>query len=311
MTDRVPIALFHQNVEDVKKMFHEHIGEYQETDYIYLLNDQHHLVGVVSLRELFLAPSGVKVGELSRRNIVTVRPEVDQETAAYLAFRNDLKAVPVVDRHHLFLGSIPPRAIHRILARELHEDLLRMVGIHPDAARESVLTIPILRSFIHRTPWLLIGMVGGLLSARIIGVFETTLSEHLVLASFIPLIVYMSDAVGTQMEAFIIRDLAVVEHLPFPRYLLRQFLVVTLLASCISGVIYFLFIVFSDDILVAAILAISLFVAILSSVFTGLLIPYAFSRLNLDPADASGPVATILQDVISVSIYFAVASWLL
>lgn len=313
MTRKFPRARLTETLGEVLASLVENLAAYDSVHYTYVVDDAGVLQGVLSLKDLHRAPEKTPVRDLVRGQMLrTERPTAHQERAAYLALRYNIKAVPVVDQHRVLLGVIPSRVILSILHKEAHEDLLGMVGVrHPEAVRENVLTLPILRSFLHRTPWLLLGLLGGMLSAHIIGIFETTLTSHLVLASFIPLVVYMSDAVGTQMEAFLIRDLAVEHDLPFRRYVLRQFLVVLLLAATISAFLFFLTFVFARDRAVASVLGIALFLAITSSVFTGLLIPYGFSKLKLDPADASGPVATILQDVLSVTIYFAVATALL
>ncbi|MEW6569883.1 MAG: magnesium transporter [Nitrospirota bacterium] len=171
--------------------------------------------------------------------------------------------------------------------------------------------LPLSVSVKHRIPWLIVGLLGGILAAKAIGFFEGTLTKNLVLAAFIPLVVYMSDAVGTQMEAFIIRDLAVNPRLNFLRYLTKQLQIVILIASIISVILFLASILLYRDFDIGKVLGITLFSAIISSVFTGLIIPYLLSRLKFDPADASGPIATIIQDILSVIIYFGIASLIL
>jgi magnesium transporter len=160
-------------------------------------------------------------------------------------------------------------------------------------------------------PWLAAGMLGGILIAKIIGRFEATLSENLILAAFIPLIVYMSDAVGTQMEAFIIRDLATDPGLNFFRYLFRQISIVLIIGLIISAGLFAVSNFFHGDMEISLVLSISMLAAIMSSVITGLCVPFLFSKLSFDPANASGPLATIIQDTLSVFIYFTVATALL
>jgi magnesium transporter len=176
---------------------------------------------------------------------------------------------------------------------------------------DNVLRLPFWQSVRHRFPWLLLGLFGGVMAAGIVGSFEETISQHLVLAAFIPLIVYMADAVGTQMEAFIIRDLAMHPRLPFRRYVLRQLSIIVLIGVLTSTLLYTGSLLVYRQAMVSLVLGVSLFAAIISSVLTGLIIPYAFGRFRMDPANASGPIATIIQDLLSVFIYFLVASTLL
>lgn len=166
----------------------------------------------------------------------------------------------------------------------------------------------LLKSLRNRLPWLIVGLFGGILSAFILSSFEGVLNKNIILAFFIPLVVYMSSAVGSQMQAFIIRDLASEhEDFNFSKYLLRHFRVVLAIAVIISVLLYLIVLLIYHSGIVAQVLAISLFLAILSSIFTGLVVPYLFYKMKLDPADASGPVATILQDILSVLVYLAVA----
>ncbi len=314
MTVKIPVTREGETVLEVRSSLLQGVQDLETIDYVYVVDDAGKFVGVMSIRELYRAASHASIGQVCRRtNLHSVRTTTDQERAAYLAFRNDLKAMPVTDRQHVLVGVIPSRTIHNIIYSELHEDLLHLVGVrHPKAAlHTSTADIPLLESFLHRSPWLFIGLLGGMFSAHIIGSFETTLSQNLVLASFIPLVVYMSDAIGTQMEAFIIRDLAVDHVQSFRHYFVRQLLVVLLLATYFSLLLYFFALGFYSDRAMSTVLGISLFTAIGSSVFTGLLVPYAFSKCRLDPAEASGPIATIIQDILSVSLYFSIASWFL
>lgn len=157
---------------------------------------------------------------------------------------------------------------------------------------------------------MIIGLAGGILASKIVENFEAVLSENLILAAFIPLIVYISDAVGTQMEAFVIRDMAL-HHLKFIKYFFRQLLVVSIIASILALSLFTYFVVSGGEKQIALVLGVSLFAAIMSSLFSGLIIPYLFRWIKLDPANASGPIATIIQDLMSIFIYFLIANRLL
>lgn len=163
----------------------------------------------------------------------------------------------------------------------------------------------------HRIPWLLLGLIGGIATASIVSSFEEVLSHNLILAAYIPLIVYMADAVGTQMESFIIRDLATTKHFQFGKYFYRQLVVLVimglLLSTALGGMSFYL----HQDATISGILSISLLLAIMSSAVTGLVVPFLFNRFDLDPANASGPTATIIQDMVSVSVYLLVAQQIL
>ncbi len=313
MTALVPVADEHLTLGQIHDMLTREAEKFKTINYVYILDADKKLIGVLSVRELFSTNLEVKAGDVCKRSsLVTVHPETHQERAAYLSLQHNIKAIPVVSHKGVFLGEITSDSILTILHKEMHEDSLRRAGIrHPDAFHNSVLTLTLFTSFKHRIPWLLLGLIGGLLMAKVIAFFGTTLEENLVLASFIPLIVYMSSAVGTQMETYIIRDLATDQKLPIQPYLLRNSLVVVAIAICLSALLLLSYGILSQNWFIALVLGVSLFASICSSIITGLMIPYAFSKLSLDPADASGPIATTLQDTISIVIYFGIATMML
>lgn len=313
MTALVPTAQESDTVSQIHDMLSAENKSLTSINYVYILDAERKLVGVLSIHEIFAAERTAKAGDICKKSpLIFVHPQTHQERIAYLALQHRIKAIPVVDRDGIFLGEVTSDAILRILHKEMHEDSLKRAGIrHPDALHSNVLTLSLFSSFKHRIPWLLLGLIGGLLMAKVIGFFEQTLEQNLALAAFLPLIVYMSSAVGTQMETYIIRDLATEQKLKIQPYLLRNILIVFFIGVALSFLLFLLFGIFSGPWYLAFVLSASLFASVLSSLCTGLLIPLAFSKLSLDPADASGPVATIIQDTMSIVIYFGIATWML
>ncbi len=313
MTSAVPLVHEDLTIGQLHDLLAKSSKDYKTINYIYVLDAHGHLIGVLSVRDIFDFAKTNRVGDVCKKSpLLYVHPETHQERVAYLALQHNIKAIPVVSRDMKFLGEITADSVLGILYKEMHEDTLRRAGIgHSGHVGMNVLTLSIFSSLKHRIPWLILGLLGGLMAANIIGFFEETLSKNLVLAAFIPLIVYMSDAVGTQMEAYIIRDLALQRSLPFGRYLVRHLFVVFLIGVLLFGMLLPSYGLLYGDWYMATVLSTSLLAAVMSSVLTGLLIPYAFSRFSLDPADASGPVATIVQDILSIVIYFGIATLML
>jgi magnesium transporter len=312
MTPRVPVASPQDAIADIFQIISRQAGEYESLDYVYLVDENRKLRGLVPLKEVFGRPKQTPAAAVMLEDMVAVDPEMDQERVAYLALEHNLRAVPVVDADGAFLGAVVSDTLLQTLYNETQEDLLLLAGIEEEAAAfPSVMEIPFFQALKHRLPWLLLGLAGGILAAGIVGQFEATLQKHLVLAAFIPLLVYMADAVGTQMQAFIIRDLAVNPAIQFGRYLWQHLKVLSVIALIIGGLLFAFSLAMYRQVRLGFVLSFSLAVAILSSVITGLFVPYVFQKLNLDPADASGPVATIIQDIMSIIIFFLVASWLL
>ncbi|KKW41929.1 MAG: Mg2+ transporter [Candidatus Magasanikbacteria bacterium GW2011_GWA2_56_11] len=313
LTTRVPMVSDSATVAQAEALIKKHARSFDTIHYLYAVNETGRLMGVLSLRDMYrhLPETLIKDAAVTA-GLVAVRPEERQDKVAYLALKHDLKAIPVVDKDRTFLGVVPGDAILKILYRDTRRDLLRLANIHSGAEPfDNVLTASVGRLLRHRVPWLLLGLLGGLVSVRIISGFEETLAANVVLAAFVPLVVYMSDAIKTQMEIFVIRDIAVEHKLPFGRYFTKQGFV-TLCLSAVFGTVLFLFaLALYQDLALSLAVALALSIAILSSIVTGLVVPYLFSRTKFDPANTSGPIATVIQDIISISIYFAVAARLL
>jgi magnesium transporter len=279
---------------------------------LYILDEGNRLVGLVPMADLLAAASDGKVlGAIMIRNPPAVRPEEDQEDVAMLAIHHDIAAIPVTDDSGRFLGIVPSGALLRILREEGVEDLHRMAGlIHArEHAFASLEVNPVLRAW-HRLPWLLVGLVGAALATVVMAGFEEALTVQVSVAFFVPAIVYLADAVGTQSEAAAVRHLALAEVRLWA--LVRGEALTGILIGAVLGVAAFLLVwlTFGESSLAAAV-GLALFVAGAAAGMIGILLPLMFDRLGADPAYASGPVGTIIQDVLSLLIYFAVVQALL
>lgn len=306
----VPLCYQGDRILDVKKMLFDTMDDLETINYIYVVDVNNRLLGVFSIKEIFRRPESTLVKEIMDRDIIKIRPYADQEKVVILALKNNLKAIPVVSKRNEFLGVVPSDIILDILHLENVEDFLKMTGIN--SPLQKILKGSYFYLFKIRIPWLVLGLFGGILGAIIIGFFEGPLKEHFILASFIPLMLYMAGAVGNQTEALLIRNMVLDGRISLVKYLFREMrislLIALVLASSLFGISIFLF---NAPYLIAAILASSLFVAIFTAVLVGVFMPYALRKLGKDPAVSSGPFATILRDILSLVIYFTISMILL
>jgi magnesium transporter len=286
-------------------------NRFESVDWVCVVDNEHVLIGTVPLAVILTAVPDTSVGALMRPNPPSVRSDLDREEAASLAIRENLTVVPVVDERGRFLGAFPSRAIMGVLREEHLEDLHHMAGIwhHTDEARRA-LQAPPLRRARYRLPWLVVGLVGSLLATTLVAQFEQVLETQIAVAFFIPAIVYLADAVGTQSEAVAIRGLSLTDG-GIGRVLLGEIaagvlmgLIIALLAGTFTVVVF-------DEPSLALAVGTSLIAACTIATTLGLCLPWAFARLGWDPAHASGPIGTILQDVLSLAIYFAAATIIL
>lgn len=276
-------------------------------DTVYVLDDSSRLLGTVTLAETCAAAQDARLDAIMRTNPATVGADLDREDAASVAIREEVAAVPVVDNDGRFLGVFPARAIMHVLRQEHLEDLHHMAGIwhHTEEARAALLAPP-LRRVRYRLPWLMVGLAGSLVATGVVAGFEATLQANIAIAFFVPAIVYLADAVGTQSEAVAVRGLSLTPA-GIGRLLAGELSTGILMGigvALVAGL--FALIAYGQPGLAAAV-AIALFCACTVATGIGLILPWAFGRAGWDPALASGPVATVIQDVLSLLIYFAAA----
>ncbi len=311
MTDKVPIAFLTSTIFEVEKYLKIKKDKLESINYIYAIDKAGVLKGAVSIKEVFRQGKHRKLEEFIEGELITVSPHTDGERVANLALKNNIKSVPVVNKIGKFLGVVLSDTILEIAYREIQDDLSRLAGIENLYSNHHDAKVSIFSSLKNRLPWLVIGLLGGFLMSKVIVSFETTLAQNLILASFIPLIVYIGSAAQTQIGYFIVRDLAFNPKLNFLAYTFRQFKITLLIGLGLSILVFLSTFIFYADFAIALVLALAVFLAILSSIITGVLIPFIFHRLKLDPASASGPIATIIQDLISILVYLLVAKSLL
>jgi len=284
---------------------------FDAAEVVFVVDDERRLVGAMALTDVLAAGDAVPVGRMMDRQWPSTTPACDREDAASLAIHTGSPALAVIDGDGRLVGALPGRAIMAILRDEHLEDLHHMAGIlgRSEAAREA-LTAPPPRRALYRLPWLLVGMAGSALATALMAGYESALSTHIAVTFFVPAIVYLADAVGTQTEAVAVRGLSLNgSHIGG---LLKGEIVTGLLIGLALALMGFpLVLATFGDVRLAAAVALSLFGAGALATSVGFLLPLAMARLGTDPAWGSGPIATVLQDVLSLAIYFGIASILI
>ena len=262
------------------------------------------LVGLLSLKRLLFADPKQKIRDLCKdKNIISVKTNDSDEQVAKVMEKYDLVAVPVVDLQGKLVGRITIDDIVDFIKEEADKDFQLASGISEKIESNSTVW-KISRA---RLPWLLIGMLGGILGAQVISGFETGISKIPALAFFIPLITAMGGNVGVQSSAIVVQSLAKGQDLfgTIAKRLAKEAIVGlingTLLAVLIYGIAY----IFGNAQL-GMVVSISLFIVIFFAAIFGTLIPLILDKYNIDPALATGPFVTTLNDVLGLFIYFSV-----
>ena len=309
-----PMRSFTQNNDVARAGLGEAVGDVRSriaretptlVDIVVIADAKGRYAGAVPIGDLLGAPAACTMDELVHRAWPSASVDLDQEHAAEMAAAAGVTTLPVVDVSGRAVGCIPALALLRIMTQEHREDVHRMAGIlRNSSASRRALEDPPLRRFKRRLPWLLVGLGLSTLGTAVMAGFEATLQRQIAVAFFIPALVYLTDAIGTQTEAIAVRGLPFTQQ-SFGR-LLSQEVATGALIGAVLGLIAFggIWVAFGDVRLASAV-SLSLLVAGAIASAIGLSLPWALSRFGIDPALGSGPVATIVQDVLTLVVYFA------
>jgi magnesium transporter len=303
LATKVPVVAPEASVPEVLAAL---VGRRFATTAAVAVCDHGRLVGLVRLEELFAAPPDATAAELVDPDAVVVAETIDREVAVQRAVQRGRDTVAVVDAAGRLLGLVPPAEVLAVLAAEHDEDLARLSGFtHDVAAARHASVESVGRRFRHRLPWLLVGLVGALLSADLVASFEGQLEANVILAFFIPGVVYMADAVGTQTETLVVRGLSV--GVGIGQVAVRELLTGLLVGITVAAafVPVGLWRWGEPDVVVAV--ALSLLAACSIATLIAMALPWLLSRFGRDPAFGSGPLATVVQDLLSVVIYLGIA----
>ncbi len=278
-----------------------------ETIYvIFVVDDDGKLVGVLSLRDLIVAENDAYIEDIMNERVISVNVADDQEDVAQVMRDYDFMAVPVIDYQEHLLGIITIDDILDVMDEEASEDYSRLAGVSDiDSTNDSII-----KTALKRLPWLIILTFLGMITATILGRFEKTLENVALLAAFIPIISGMSGNSGTQSLAVSVRNITtgeINEQSKF-RIALREAGSGVLSGVVCSTILFTIIVAIYHQPLLALIVAGSLTCAMTVGTFVGSMIPLLMNKLNIDPAVASGPFITTINDIISMLIYFGLAT---
>jgi magnesium transporter len=290
--DRCLVELRRQ-AEDVEKVYT-----------IYVVDDINKLVGVLSLKRLLFANPKTKIIDLYQgKNIISVKTNDSSEDVAKVMEKYDLVSVPVVDLQNKLVGRITLDDVVDVIKEEADKDFQLASGISERIDGN----FSIWRNTRARIPWLIIAMLGGTLGAQVISRFEVGITEIPALAFFIPLITAMGGNVGVQSSAIVVQSIAKGndQFAGILSKMYKEFLVALINGLLLSAMIFGIASYFENSTL-GFVVSISLFTVIIFAATFGTLIPLVLNRYNIDPALATGPFVTTLNDIVGLFIYFTV-----
>lgn len=300
------IKEYHTVREAVDKL--KHYASFSENIYyLYVINDNKKLVGVISYRDLLIANLEDKISDLMFSRVVSVPVDADQEEVAQIIERYDFISVPVIDNENTLLGIITVDDAMDVLIEEANEDIHKISATGKDIDFNTKATVASTR----RLPWLILLLFIGLVSGGIISRFEATLEQVVALIFFMPMIAGMTGNTGTQSLAVVVRGIVTtdVDRKTTIRLIFRE-LRVGIIIGITCGLLISIIAYFwqEQNMVLGFVVGLSLLLTLIIGTLAGTVIPLLLYRLGVDPAVASGPLITTLNDIFSLMIYFGIAT---
>ena len=296
--DNVSVAI--EEIRSISK-------EIEDIHNVYVVDRFGKLTGILPLRKLILASPNKKVSNIMDTAPINVTADVDQEEVARMFAKYDLITIPVVDYSRKLVGRITVDDIVDVLEEEATEDIIKLTG----AVDEYAWSSSVIKSATTRLPWLFASWVGGIIASLVIGIFKDTLAEAVVLAAFMPVIAGMGGNVASQSSTIMVRGIVIgsIDVKRIWQVVLREVRV-----GIILGVTYgillgiFAHIFYFDIVSLWLVVGLGIFASMTIAATMGTMMPLVLHKLGIDPAVASGPFVSTTTDIISMFMYFTLAT---
>jgi len=277
--------------------------------YLFVVDDDMRLVGVVSLRELIIAPPGSHIAQIMDPETISVPAESDQEEAARLMARYDLIAMPVVDNQMHLLGVITHDDLVDVLEQEATEDIYRLGGV-PDERKEDVSVTSSLRT---RLPWLVLNLGTAMISVVVLSLFENTIAAVAVLAVFFPIVAGVSGSAGTQTLTVTVRGMALgdISRRNGLRTLTSEIAIGLVDGLVIGLLVAIIAYVWKDMPVLGLVVGLAVFINMIAAAAAGFLVPMSLQLVKVDPALASPVLVTTITDTLGYFLYLGLATLVL
>ena len=273
---------------------------------LFAVDDEGLLVGVLELPELVFATPGSKVSDVMNSDVVSVEAGTDQEEAARLMQRYEIRSIPVVDRSGHLEGTIAIEDLVDVVESEATEDMFRMIGVRGDARG----TESVRGSVRNRLPWLMVNLATVLATGFVLSLFADTLSSLAILAVYLPVVMGQAGIAGTQTLTIIVRSMAIGEVVTGDarRLLVREALLAVAQGLVVTAVIALVVFAWHGDVYLAGIVAGALFLNLIVAALSGVLIPFTLRAFKADPAASSAVFLTTVTDIVGIAAYMGLAT---
>jgi magnesium transporter len=287
-----------QCVEEIRKQA-ETVSKFYA---VYVVDDQDIMIGRVALQDLIISEARTIVGDICERDIVTIQTYQEDWEVAEIMKKYDLESVPVVNVHNQLVGRITIDDVVDVITEQAEEERQLMTGISEDVEEDD----SVWRNTRARLPWLLIGIIGGLMNAKFMGLFEAELARITAIAFFTPLIQATGGNVGIQSSSLVVQSLANPDFVDegLWKRLLKVFFVAVLNGIFLAVIVFGANVVLFREYPLSLVVSIALFSVVVFASFIGTITPLILNRLGYNPALAAGPFITTVNDLLGLTIYF-------
>lgn len=295
-----------QTIEETLKYLQKEAPEAETAYYIYVVDDNEILKGVVSLRDIVSSKFSTKIADITHENVISVPYDMDQEEVAQKFTKYGFLTMPVVDEDNIILGIITIDDIVDIMQEETTEDIHRLGGLD----EEEKVNGSIKDSIKSRLPWLIVNLVTAILAASVVGIFEGTISQVVTLATFMPIVAGMGGNAGTQSLTIVVRGIALGELTGenAKRVFLKELLVGLTTGIVIGAIIAVLGYIWESNVIFGIVIGVAMILNMLVATMAGFIVPVILKKLKVDPALASAVFVTTVTDVLGFFFFLGLAT---
>ncbi len=288
-----------QEADDVEMVF-----------YLYVTDRHNHLVGVLSLRQLLTVPAGRRLHDIISSDVISVRVDMDQEEVAQKVAKYNILAIPVIDDQNKLLGIITVDDVIDVMRQEATEDIYKMAGASEEELMYGYKSFKIARL---RLPWLLVNLLGGVITGYLIWLFQLTLKEVVSLISFIPVITGMGGNVGGQSATIVVRGFATgrIDFTTLRQVFFKELRVGVIMGFVCGFTVAAIATLWHQNIYLGLVVGVAMVTAMTVAACMGVVAPAFFKRIGVDPAIASTPFVQTANDITGILIYFGTATMFL
>ncbi len=306
MSDRYVWIPIQYTIQEAVTKLKDFINIAEYLNYLYVVDDKNKLMGVVSYRGLLLADPAEKIENIMFRKVIKSTVDTDQEEVAKLISRYNFVSLPIVEQDNTLVGIITVDDIIDVFIQEANEDIEKLSA----SGKAITFATKPLQAACRRLPWLILLLFVGFVSGGIISSFAQTLKNVVALTFFMPMIAGMTGNTGTQSLAIVVRGL-VSHELDFKhsiKLIVRELCVGVLIGTICGIFIAVIAYLWQGTLAIGLVVGISLFLTLIIGTMSGTIIPLILYKLKIDPAIASGPLITTINDILSLLIYFGIAT---